>query len=107
LKKFIPAVFSIALLAASVSTHADVKADRNGEASDRITASRVINIGPNTRWANVAQNEVVTFVSGGKEFSWHFDGTLPRVSMQQIAPEDFNARNIYVYIGTDYRSTTD
>ena len=49
----------------------------------------------------------MTFVSGGKEFSWQFDGTQPTVSMQQIAPAEFNAKDITVYIGTDYRSIAD
>ena len=98
---------SVALCAASVSAQADTKADRVGGESDRVTATRVIPINANTRWANVSQDEVVTFVSGGKEFSWTFDGTDRKVSMQQIAPADFNAKDIYVYIGTDYRSIAD
>ena len=98
---------SIALCAASVSTQADTIGDRVGGASDRVTATRVIPINANTRWANVNQDEVVTFVSGGHEFSWNFDGTQPRVSLQQIAPADFNAKDIYVYVGTDYRSIAD
>ena len=108
MKKFIPAVFSIALLAASLSTQADTNANRNGEASDRITANRTVVIGPNTRWVNVAQDEVVTFVSGREQFSWHFDGTAPRVSLQQIAPSSFNqSRDVYVYVASGISRSTD
>jgi hypothetical protein len=98
LKKFIPAVFTIALLAASLPTHADTRADRNGDASDRISSTRVITIGSNTPWVNVSRDEVVTFVSGGQEFSWNFDGVMSKVSLQQIAPAAFNAKDINVYI---------
>jgi hypothetical protein len=108
LKKFIPAVFSIALLAASLSTQADTNANRNGEASDRISASRTVVIGPNTRWVNVAQDEVVTFVSGREQFSWHFDGTASRVSLQQIAPSTFNqSKDVYVYVASGISRSTD
>ena len=108
MKKFIPAVFSIALLAASLSVQADTNANRNGEASDRITAARTIVIGPNTRWANVAQDEVVTFVSGREQFSWHFDGTASRVSLQQIAPASFNqSKDLYVYVDRGIARSTD
>ena len=108
MKKFIPAVFSIALLAGSLSVQADTNANRDGEASDRITANRTIVIGPNTRWANVAQDEVVTFVSGREQFSWQFDGTAPRVSLQQIAPATFGqSKDVYVYVARGISRSTD
>ncbi len=108
MKKVIPAVFSIALLAASLSTQADTNANRDGEASAPVAASRTIVIGPNTRWANVSQDEVVTFVSGREQFSWHFDGTAPKVSLQQIAPATFGqSKDLYVYVDKGISRSTD
>jgi len=106
LKKFIPVAFAIALSAASLSANAVIThSDRYGDASIPRESSRTIVVGPNTRWINVAQDEVVKIVTGGQEFTWQFGGMDDRVSLKQIAPAEFAVKDIFVYVAQEMSSS--
>jgi len=98
MKLLVPAVVSIALSAAHLSAFAITNADFYGEATQPAAAVRTIVVGPDTRWVNVDQGEIVKFVVNGQEFAWHFDGTLPALNLKQIAPQGAIARDVSVYI---------
>jgi hypothetical protein len=98
MKLLIPAVASIALSVASLSAFAMTDADYYGEAASPTAAERTIDVGPNTRWVNVDQGEIVKFVANGQEFAWDFDGTLPNFNLKQIAPQGAIDQDVPVYI---------
>ncbi|MFX7836730.1 CzcE family metal-binding protein, partial [Acinetobacter baumannii] len=62
---------------------------------------REIAMSNSTKYVNVAQGEVVKFVSHGKSFTWKFDpfGMQP-FSFSKIAPQGFDGANATVYLGT-------
>ena len=98
MKLLAPAVVSIALSVASLSASAMTNADFYGEATNPAAAVRTIVVGPNTRWVNVDQGEIVKIVANGQEFAWDFDGTLPTFNLKQIAPQGAIAEDVTVYI---------
>jgi hypothetical protein len=65
-------------------------------------AARVIKLGPGSKYLNVYRDEVVTIVNGEKAFTWRFDtlGT-PSFELAKIAPRDFGAGLVRVYVATD------
>ena len=69
MKLLAPAVVSITLSVATLSALAMTDADFYGEATQPAAASRTIVIGPNSRWVNVDQGEIVKFVVNGQEFA--------------------------------------
>src|SRR5258706_15700351 len=62
---------------------------------------KVVNIGANTRWVNVVQNDSVKFIVGGTTFAWHFPIDKNAVNLKEIAPPGTVDRNLYVYIAPD------
>jgi hypothetical protein len=94
----IPAVVSIALSVASLSAFALSDADSYGEAANPAAATRTIVVGPNTRWVNVTQGEIVKLVVNGQELVWHFDGALTSFKLGAIYSRDAAAQNVTVYI---------
>jgi len=59
---------------------------------------KVVNIGANTRWVNVVQNDSVKFIVGGTTFAWHFPIDKNAINLKQIAPPGTVDRDLYVYI---------
>ena len=98
LTRFIPAVGSIMLSAASLSAFALDDADRYGTPANPAAAKRTIVVGPNTRHVNVTRDEIVKLVVNGREFAWHFDGTLSSFKLSAIDSRDAVARNVTVYV---------
>lgn len=54
------------------------------------------------RYANVVQGEVIKFVAGDKAFAWRFDTLdVPRFKLAGIAPKDFPAGDVVVFVAHD------
>jgi hypothetical protein len=106
MKLLVPAVVSIALSVASLSAFAMTNADYYGEAINPAAAVRTIVVGPNTRWVNVDQGEIVKIVANGQEFAWHFDGTLPTFNLKQIDPRGAIDQDVSVYIAPSRASAS-
>jgi heavy-metal resistance protein CzcE len=100
MKLLAPAVVSITLSVANLSASAMTNADYYGEAANAAAAVRTIVVGPNTRWVNVDQGEIVKIVANGQEFTWDFDGTLPTLNLKQIAPQGAVVKDVTVYIAS-------
>ncbi len=98
MKLIIPAIAALTLSAASLSAVALTSADRYGEAASPEAATRIIVIGPKTRFVNVNHGEIVKFEANGKEFTWDFDGVPQSFDLKQVAPEGAIAQNVRVYI---------
>ena len=65
------------------------------------TPARVVDLATSD-YLNVKYGETVNFVSGTKTFAWTFNGLSPRaVSLNKIAPPDFGAKPMTVYVAKD------
>ena len=60
---------------------------------------RVIKLDTGSRYLTVHRGEIATIVNGGKAFTWKFDtlGT-PSFQLSEIAPPDFGAGAVRVYV---------
>ena len=92
---------AFAIDAVSMSRQRDINAPLGTPAQGALNA-RVIKLGPGSRYLNVYRNEIVTIVNGEKAFTWKFD-TLgePSFGLAKIAPRDFGADHVRVYVSLD------
>lgn len=91
-----------ATLFAGMSQAAEPSNAVYGASAPEQEAGRTITIGPATRWANVANGETITFVTGEQRFTFHFQaysGTQS-VNLRAIAPAGADVPDIQVYIST-------
>lgn len=72
-----------------------------GSPANVAAATRTVSLS-GIRNVNVMQGEVVKFVAGDKAFAWRFD-TLdtPRFKLAEIAPKDFPAGEVVVFVAHD------
>ena len=70
-----------------------------GTPAEGALADRIVKLGPASRYLNVYRGDTITIVSGEKAFTWKFDtlGT-PVFELAKIAPRDFGAGQITVYV---------
>ncbi len=62
----------------------------NGVPSFGGGVDRTVQVGAETRWVNVMQDEVVRFVAGDRAFDWRFaTHTQTPIDLSQIAPAGF------------------
>ena len=62
-------------------------------------ATRAITIGPQTRYVNVQQGEVVRFVAGGQEFAFKFDSqNVASFDLQRVAPAGMLDHSVMAYV---------
>jgi hypothetical protein len=73
-------------------------------------ADRVVQLGPDLHSINVAYGETVNFIVNGADgtkrwFAWRFDVSpaLSHVDLQNVAPADFPAQNVRVFVAPDAR----
>lgn len=104
-------ILAVALLATSMTALSGLAAAKSdefmsgqsyyGQPANAGTAARMVDLGT-TNYINVKYGETVNFVSGGKTFSWTFNGLSPRVvSLTKIAPPDFGTKPLTVYVAKD------
>lgn len=73
--------------------------DPLGSAASTAAAQRIERVSPDQRYINVFRGEIVTFVSGDKSFTWHFDTlNAPVFDLAAIAPSDFTPQKVTVYV---------
>lgn len=91
---FASGAFAIDSVAQQRDTNAPLGTPVEGALPDR-----VIKLHAGSKYLNVHQGEIVTIDNGGKAFTWKFDtlGT-PSFALAQIAPQDFGARAVRVYV---------
>jgi hypothetical protein len=89
---------SLGILAASLAAgtaSATMHPDMAGTEVRGAAAERTINLGPSTRWVNVAYGETVRLVvnNGGEQKSvvFRFDGTAHSAKLSDIAPLGLDA----------------
>lgn len=71
----------------------------NGQPADGVTNSRTVDVAT-AKSVKVAYGESLGFVNAGKSFSWQFNGLdNRRVDLGHIAPSDFSAKNLNIYVG--------
>ena len=62
-------------------------------------ATRTITLGPDTRYVNVTQGEVIRFVTNDKEFAFSFDGAdIASFDLQRVAPAGVLDHPVMVYV---------
>ncbi len=85
----------------SMSYQRETNAPLGTPAQGALTA-RVVRLGPGSKYLNVYRDEIVTIVNGEKSFTWKFD-TLgePSFELAKIAPRDFGADQVQVYVSLD------
>jgi hypothetical protein len=77
-----------------------VSAAPYGRSAQADSAGKTVSLTEATRWVNVEDGDVVTFVHGDKTFTWRFD-TLrgaQQFPLAAIAPADSLAAHIVVYV---------
>jgi hypothetical protein len=74
------------------------------------SADRVVRLGPDSHWIDVAYGETVEFIVDGesgakRSFAWRFEVSpaLSHVDLRNVAPADFPAQNVRVYVAPDSR----
>src|SRR5690348_4174062 len=110
MKPLISGFAALTLSAASLSAYSALKpADLYGEparapsverAIVSAAANRTIAVDEKTKWVNVTHFDVVRFVSGGREFSWYFDGVAQPgpLDLRDFAPAGFVDHRVTVYV---------
>jgi hypothetical protein len=102
------ATFSALVLSLAISTTAIAGSNSErsgfGAYAPQGTATRTIEVSPNTKWANVHDGETVRFNVNGKSFEWTFN--LARqsedvMSLSKIVPDGVSAGNTVVYVAAN------
>jgi hypothetical protein len=95
-----PAIIKSVLFAASLSSCAlQVPADRLGGPAPASAAMYEMPIGPETKYVNVLRDDVVTFLVGGKSFTWNFnDPAFWPVDLSRVAPAGMLDHPVIAYI---------
>lgn len=77
-----------------------------GVSAQGMQADRVVKINAKTKYVNVIRGTVVSIVNGDKTFTWKYDtlGT-PRIELAKIAPADFGAGKVMVYVSDEIVSS--
>jgi hypothetical protein len=93
-------LLAVAGMVASMAATAAVRIDLLGEPSTPGQAGRVVVITPTTRYVNVTEGDVVTFVENGKAFTWDFD-SAPDISsfpLNRVAPAGVLDHTVTAYV---------
>jgi hypothetical protein len=93
-------LLAVAGMVASMAATAAVRIDLLGEPSTPGQAGRVVVITPKTRYVNVTEGDVVTFVENGKAFTWDFD-SAPDISsfpLNRVAPAGVLDHTVTAYV---------
>ena len=99
-RTFFRRVASVCLLSTMISPAMALRADLQGSPAPVTPGSRMIQIGPDTRYVNVTGGEVVNFVVGGRTFAWQFAGGFGSESfdLRPLAPEGSLQQSVRVYV---------
>lgn len=89
-----------ALSATLLSCASNQRADLAGDPASPSAADYTIVIHPDTRYVNVKEGDVVSFVAGGKTFAWNFDTheNAWALDLAQVAPPGLLDHPVTAYI---------
>ena len=95
------ALLAIAGLAAAVSAQAAIPKSLYGTTVPDSSASRIIQLTPNTGALNVQWGQSDEFIDHGKSFAYDFDGPRAdaRVNLEHVAPAGVINHPVYAYVG--------
>ena len=92
-------VLAVAAMAASAAAGAAVRADLLGDPSTSGQARRTIVITPTTKYVNVTEGDVVTFVANDQTFTWNFDSeAVSSFPLNRVAPAGMLDHPVTAYI---------
>ncbi|MDM0014814.1 CzcE family metal-binding protein [Variovorax sp. J22P168] len=93
---------SVAVLAV-LAACAPIRANLLGQPDDPQQASRTIVITSATKYVNVTGGDVVTFLIGEREFTWHIQAPqgLYTFQLNTIAPSGLLDHPVTVYVAPD------
>lgn len=97
-KKWAIALTAWSLAGAAAAFGGETPAYLLGSSVPASESERRIEIGPNTRWANVKQGESILFVVGAQSFGWRFDGPPRSFDLMRVAPAGVLNRPLTVYV---------
>jgi hypothetical protein len=97
------------LVVATTASLSDLRSERPnlslGRPAEDASADRVVSLGPDSHWVNVAYGESVQFVvqadSGQQRtFAWKFDVSpdVTMVDLSQVAPAQFVDHDVQVFV---------
>ena len=96
--KTISALVLAAATFASLSAQALTLSDLNGSSAASAVAQRTIVVDASTRYVNVNQGDIVTFVNNGMSVTWVFDGIKQAIPLSTLFPANAALGNIEIYI---------
>ena len=99
MKKLFIAI-AVAGMLASATAGAALPSDLLGQAAAPQQAGRTVVIAPTTRYVNVTDGEVVTFLANGTTFTWNFDCPPGTSSFQlnRVAPAGVLDHTVTAYV---------
>jgi hypothetical protein len=91
-------VSSVMVASAAAGTPVPVKL--LGDPATSAQAQRTIVITPETRYVNVTEGEIVTFVENGRAFTWDFDSAadVSSFALNRVAPEGVLDHPVTAYV---------
>lgn len=99
-------LIALALAASAYSMTAgagEIDAKYYGAPAAASAASRVIEIGSDTRHVQVTNGEVITFSVGGQQYTWNFQvyGQSRAIALAALLPKTMHADGVTVYVAPD------
>jgi hypothetical protein len=99
---------SVATTASLSSLQQHEQASMYGTPAEAGSASRTVRVGSGAQSINVAYGDTVRFVAQGQNgaeqsFAWRFDGSPEGsdVDLSRVAPADFPAHDVHVFVAAD------
>jgi hypothetical protein len=103
--KFITNAVFVVLIAGALSPAAVLASQPNsksyyGHPSQPSAATRTVVVTSSTKYVNLNQDDVVTFVVNGNSFTWQFDTLRPSdsVDLSSIAPREVSVPAVRIYV---------
>ncbi|MEN3291408.1 MAG: hypothetical protein V7642_661 [Burkholderiales bacterium] len=104
-KLLIPAV-ALIMSAMTTPSSASSYVRLYGTPAEPTRALRTIVIGPDTRYVNVTEGDIIKFVAGDQAFGWEFDTalTVRSFDLKEVAPPGALDHTVTAYIAVGPRS---
>jgi hypothetical protein len=105
-KLLIPTVALIMSAMTTPSSAASSYVRLYGTPAEPSSARRTIVIGPDTRYVNVTEGDIIKFVAGDQTFAWEFDTalTVRSFDLKEVAPPGTLDHTVTAYIAVGPRS---
>ncbi len=97
----VQAIFGLAIFATALSSMAATDVALLGEVASPSAGVRTVSITAGMKYVNVRGGETIRFNSGGRTFTWTFDGTIASFDLQRIAPPGLVDHAVIAYVSAD------